>query len=167
MKVHDAVTEQHGRNLIPVPEGRFGKRQCPVVDGFAVPAARKGGCAREHKPGIAINSRVPGLCTRQAARTAGRMDSVAQQSAARAENVEAEAESPEERARGRVQTPRVLNLAKGHGLATYAAWEVVSGRLRAADLDGGTETPRRGATLRVVNSNPEQEEFCALFRQAR
>ena len=87
------------------------------------------------------------------------MDGVAQQNAARVEEAGAEAKSPDARARGRVQMPRMFNPVEGHGLPNYAAWEVTSGRRCAAGLDARTETPRRGATLRVANSNPEREEF--------
>lgn len=87
------------------------------------------------------------------------MHEVVQQNAARVEEAVAEAKSPDARARGRVHTPSMFKLAEGHGLPTYAAWVLTSGRLRAAGLDARTETPRRGATLRVANSNPEREEF--------
>ena len=87
------------------------------------------------------------------------MDGVAQQNAARVEEAGAEAKSPDARARGLVQTPSMFKLAAGHGFPNYAAWAVTPGRLRAAGCEARTEMRRRGTTLRVANSNAEQEEF--------
>lgn len=87
------------------------------------------------------------------------MHEVTQQDAARAEGAGAEAESPEGRARGLVHTPSMFKLAEGHGLPTYAASELTPGRLRAAGREARTGMWRPGTTLRVANSNAEQEKL--------
>ena len=57
----DAVTEQQGRNLVPVAEGVLGKRHCLVVDGRELPATLEVERALADGPGIAITTRVPKL----------------------------------------------------------------------------------------------------------
>ena len=64
----DAVTEQQGRNLVPVAEGVLGKRHCLVVDGRELPATLEVERALTDGPGIAITSRVPKSCIRETAR---------------------------------------------------------------------------------------------------